>query len=133
MKRDMDLIRNILFYIEDNYAPGQEWIRTVEIEGYDDATITEHILLAYQNGFIQNLQDIRAFGGTSYWVGNLTNEGYDFLDKIRADTIWNNTKKVIREKGLPMLVETIKTVSTAIISAATEGAVKAIMDKGGQM
>ena len=74
MKRDMDLIRKILLYIEDNYKPGQEWIREIILEGYDESTITEHILLAYQSGFIQQLQDISTFDGTSYWVGNLTNE-----------------------------------------------------------
>lgn len=132
MKRDMDLIRKILFYIEDNYTPGKEWLRRIVIDGYDDATITEHILLAYQSGFIQKLQNISTLGGTSYWVGNLTNEGYDYLDKIREDTVWNNTKKVIKERGLPMLVETVKTIATALITAATEGAVKAIMSNGGQ-
>ena len=132
MKRDMDLIREILIFVEDNYKPGQQWIREIKIDGYDDATITEHILLTYQSGFVQRLQNISTFGGTSYWVGNLTNEGYDYLDKIREDTVWNNTKKVIKERGLPMLVETVKTIATALITAATEGAVKAIMSNGGQ-
>ena len=82
MKRDMDLIREILFFVEDNYKPGQEWIRQIDIDGYDADTITEHILLAYESGFLQNIHNISSLGCRAYWVGNLSNEGYDFLDKI---------------------------------------------------
>ena len=45
MKRDMDLIRKILFYVEDNYIAGQIWISEITIEGYDANVITEHVLL----------------------------------------------------------------------------------------
>ena len=100
MKRDMDLIRKILFYVEDNYIAGQIWISEITIEGYDANVITEHVLLAYENGLIQNIKDISSTDQMMYFVGNLSNAGYDYLDKIRNDTIWNKTKRIIKEKGL---------------------------------
>lgn len=131
MKRDMELIRKILFYIEENYVAGQKWIRSINIEGYEDAVVTEHILLAYESGLIQDIKDISTLGGTSYFVGNLSNSGYDFLDKIRNDTIWNKTKATIREKGLPMLTGTVSTVANAFITAAAKGVTNSIIKNGG--
>lgn len=66
-------------------------------------------------------------------IGNLTSEGFDFLDKIRADTVWNRTKSVISEKGLPLITGTIKTISTAIITAAAEGVTNSILKNKGYM
>ena len=134
MKRDMDLIRKILFYIEDNYQAGGSPIDICvgSIDGYSSGEIYEHCQLAYQAGLIQKPIEASTMTGRFCLVSSLTNNGYDYLDKIREDTIWNNTKKIIKEKGLPMLVETIKSISTTLISAATEGAVNSIMKNGGQ-
>lgn len=131
MKRDMELIRKILFHIEDNYKPGEGWLREISIEGYTHETICEHILLAYEARLIQNIKDVSTFSRKNYWVGNLSNEGYDLLEAIRADTTWNKTKTVIKEKGLPMVINTIKTISSAIITAATKGVTTAILKHGG--
>lgn len=131
MKRDMELVRKILFYIEENYVAGEKWLRGIDIDGYDYAVIMEHVVLAYENGLIQDIKDISTLGGTSYWVGNLSNAGYDFLDKIRSDTVWNKTKTVIKEKGLPMVTGTISTIANAVISAAAEGVANSILKSGG--
>ena len=53
--------------------------------------------------------------GITFLVGNLTWEGYDFLEKIRQDTVWNRTKDLITQKGLPMALEVVKDVSSTII------------------
>lgn len=128
----MELIRKILFYVEENYTAGQVWIKQINIDGYDSNTITEHIILAYESGFFQDINNISTLCCKEYWVGNLSNEGYDFLDKIRNDTIWNKTKIEITKKGLPMVAETIKTVATAFITAAAEGMTNSILKNGGQ-
>ena len=134
MTRDMDLMRKILFYIEAHYQAGQGYIRTIAIEEYTPEVISEHIVLAYDAGLIQDLRPIARAGAPKvYWVGNLSNEGYDLLDKIREDTIWNKTKDVITEKGLPLIIGTIKMVASAFITAATEGVANSILKNGGQI
>ena len=62
---------------------------------------------------------------------DMINEGDDYLDKIRNDTVWNKTKEVIAQKGLPLVIGTIKTISNAVISAMAEGVAKAIIENGG--
>lgn len=55
------------------------------------------------------------------------------MDKIRDNTIWKKTKDIIKDKGLPLVFETIKTISTAFITAATEGVTNSILKKGGNV
>ena len=132
MKRDMDLIRKILFYIEENYVAGRGPIN-ISIDGYSDGEIFEHCQLAYQDGLIQKPLDSSTTMERSCMVNSLTSSGYDLLDKIREDTVWNKTKDVIKEKGLPMVTGVIKAISTAIITAVVEGVTNSILKNGGEV
>ena len=129
MKRDMELIRKIMFKIEEDYSGTP--IRTLQIDGYDMITVAEHCRMMNEYGLINKY---KAFGADNipvlaFAVGNLTWEGYDFLDKVRQDTVWNKTKDVITKQGLPMIFDVIKDVSTAVITSMTEGTVKALLGK----
>jgi hypothetical protein len=57
----------------------------------------------------------------------LTWEGNDFLDKIRDNSQWKKVKDTIMQKGLPFVIETIKTISTALVTAAAEGVANSIL------
>ena len=88
MKRDMVLMRKILFRIEEEYKPGQGFIFGLKIEGYDMPTIAEHCDLLYQAGLIENYKP--QHGGdtiVAFSVGNLSNSGYEYLELIRNDEI----------------------------------------------
>ena len=128
MKRDMDLIRKILFYVEENYKPMDQFVN-VSIPEYDHATLQEHCVLAFQAGLVNKV----CVKCGSCIVYNLTNAGYDYLDKIRNDTIWNKTKDTIKKKGLPLVIDTIKTVANAFVTATAEGVANAIIKNGGQV
>ena len=130
MKRDMDLLREILFYIEDNYVTGQGPI-SVPIDGYTDGEVYEHCILAYQCGLIQKPLDTSTTTEFSCMVNNLTNAGYDYIEAIRDNNGWNKVKKTTKDKGLPFLVETIKTIASAFITAAAEGVANSIIKNGG--
>lgn len=133
MRRDMDLCRMILFYIEENYSAGSRLIN-ISLNGYTNSEIYEHCKLLYEAGLIQEFNDISTtMGERQCMVGNLSNKGYDLLDSIRQDTIWNKTKSTIKEKGLPLVLDTIKTVAVTLISAATEGVANSIIKNGGQV
>lgn len=126
MKRDMELIRKILFKIEAEYVSTA--LTNLTIDGYDFNDIAYQCKLLYDAGLIDQYK-ARYGDNTIYLftVGALTWEGHDFLDKIRQDIIWNKTKETITKKGLPMIIDVIKDVATGIISSMTEGAVKGLM------
>lgn len=125
MKRDMDLIRKLLFKIEDEYK-GRP-IYPFTLEGYDPWVVKEHCKLMQQQNLIEFVKDDEVNCSPYFYVGNLTADGYDFLDKIRKDTIWNQTKETITQKGLPMILDVVKDVATSLASALAEGAVKGMI------
>jgi len=122
MNRDMDLIRKILFAIEDQFIDVA--IYDLLIDGYNKKTVAYHCDLLYQAGLIKDYKaqyadnELYVFG-----VSSLTWEGHNYLDKIRSETIWNKTKVIVKERGLPLAFETIKEVASELISAAVKGAV----------
>ena len=132
MKRDMDLVRLILLEIESQYKSTARY--DLQIEGYDAETIAYHCKILHDAGLISAYKaqyaDNRLY---SFGVGALTWDGNDYLDKVRDNSIWIKTKDTITKKGLPIIFDTIKTISTAIITAAAEGVANSIMKNGGQV
>lgn len=130
MKRDMDLVRLILLKIEEEYCSSA--LFNLSIDGYDMETVAYHCKILFDGGMVsaykaQNADNELAF----FCVGSLTWEGHDFLDKIRDNSRWHKVKDTIAQRGLPLIVDTIKAIATAFVTAATEGAVKAILNGGG--
>lgn len=130
MTRDMDLVRKILLALEQKEPPTTtEFLR---IDDYPSDIVAQHCEMMYQHGLIQQFNAQKTFGGFGLWeVGGITWEGYDYLDSIRDDSIWAKTKDAIKKKGLPMIVDTIKTVSSAFITSAANGLAQAIIKNGG--
>lgn len=132
MKRDMDLVRLILLEIETQYKSTA--IYNLQIDGYDIETIAYHCKILHEAGLISAYKaqyaDNRLY---SFGVGSLTWEGNDYLDKVRDNSVWRKTKDVITKKGLPLIFDTIKTISTAIVTAAAEGVANSIIKNGGQV
>lgn len=132
MRRDMDLVRDILLEIEKQYVSTA--IYNLKIEGYDTETIAYHCKILYEAGLISDYKAQYADNTIySFGVGSLTQDGNDYLDKIRDNSIWKKTKDVIVKKGLPLVLDTVKTISTAFITAATEGVANSIIKNGGQL
>ena len=130
MKRDMDLIRLSLLKIEEEYSSTA--IYDLQIDGYDMETIAYHCKLLKEAGFISDYAAEYGDGEIcSFGVGSLTWEGHEYLEKIRDNSTWKKVKDTISQKGLPLAIETIKTVSTALITAATDAVVKSIMSNAG--
>lgn len=122
MKRDMELIRKILFKVEETVDNVAEI--NLEVDGYSMNQVAYHCALLFEGGYIHDYEgqyasdDIHSFG-----IGRLTWEGHDFLDKIREDTIWVKTKDTISSKGLPFVFDVVKSVSTGIISGLVKNAI----------
>ena len=126
MKRNMDLVRLILLEIENIYQSTA--IYNLTIDGYDAEMIAYHCKIIHEAGLISEYKaqyaDNKLYG---FGVGSLTWDGNDFLDKIRDDSQWKKIKDAITEKGLPMVIETIKLVANAFISTAVTGITTSIL------
>lgn len=127
MQRDMELIRKILFKIEEAYV--DTWLGSdeVSVEGYDMKTIAYHCSILFDAGFVSDYKGQYGDGELLFFgVGRLTWEGHEFLDKIRSDTIWNRTKTTIISKGLPFVIEVVKEVATAVSTAMVQSAISSL-------
>lgn len=97
MKRDLDLIRNIMIYLEKNLQPGKD-INTTDLPFYnqnddeDYQVMSEHIKLIIENGYIEVIKNpIRGF--TFFYITRITTQGHDFLDALRNEKVWNQVKE----------------------------------------
>ncbi|OZC04016.1 DUF2513 domain-containing protein [Rubricoccus marinus] len=103
MRRDLDLIREILFAVEAN-GPGVQ----LDSLGFhrdrdDDLTIAAsgyHVDLMLDAGFVVG----QTFGsnGTAYldwYVARLTHDGADYLDSVRSPEVYRQTKKGLAKVG----------------------------------
>lgn len=108
MRRDMDLIREILNTVADASNPVNA--QTFVDDTHDLNTIIYHIDLIRQADLAQ-VAEVKAMGGQIVHadIGPLTWEGNDFLDAVRDDTIWATVKKRI--------ATTVSSVSFDVIKA----------------
>jgi hypothetical protein len=105
MKRDLDLIRRILFQVEEK---GQ--VRgnvTLEIPGWTPEEISHHVWLLQDAGLLEatDLSNMRTF---DVRPRKLTWAGHEFLDAARNDTVWRKTKELVKEKGGSIPFEVLK-------------------------
>lgn len=129
MRRDMDLLREILLFIENQDVNSNRY-NPITIEGHTALEILNHVQLMEQYGLLKDCSYDLSCNTT---VRTITWDGYDYLDKVRDNSVWKKTKDTIIQKGLPLIFDTIKTVSTAFITAAAEGVANSIIKNGGQV
>jgi hypothetical protein len=100
MKRDMDLVRSILLWIEQQDC-GRNVGWTIEIEGFTDEQIGYHIHLMGQAGLLE-AHETTSMSDTSPSAIPiaLTWSGHDFLESAKDETLWSKAKKsVIQPAG----------------------------------
>ena len=80
MKRDMELVRRLLFFVEER---GSRLFKgSIPIEGYDRNAVVHHLYLLVDAGFVELGQDTLADKGPLV----LTWKGYDYVDQIRSQS-----------------------------------------------
>jgi hypothetical protein len=112
MKRDMELVRKILFAIEDSdsgWAPDE-----YNIEGYTEQQINYHALLIVDAGLALG-QDISGFGDSAEGsISRLTWAGADFLDAVRNESQWKRAQSIVKEKVGSVTMDVLKALLAQI-------------------
>ncbi len=106
--RDMDLIRDILLWMERGMPMETRPIR-------EDGGLPKyayHCYLLADAGFIEakihnNIDGMphRVFPIKITW------KGQEALEAMRNDTVWNKTKETLAERGLPYLLDVVVSVA----------------------
>jgi DNA-binding transcriptional ArsR family regulator len=117
MKRDMELVRQILMIAED--ASPDERFHTMRIEGHSDATVGKHVELLEDAGYIEaDLVHTEERGTVSGRVLRITWAGYEFLDAARSETLWRKAREQVGEKLGSVPVEVLKQLLIRLASNA---------------
>ena len=104
MKRDMDLIRDLLLGIEQDerldgtifIAPDEsDNLGVIGITNHSAEEVAYHLMMLMEAGLIKGNSTMEQMPA----VSRLTWEGHEFLDNIKDQSIWGKTKE--RLKGLP--------------------------------
>ncbi len=93
MKRDIDLVRKILFAVEECDRDPLEWV-PLSFGGHDEKTIAYHVWLLIDAGLIEGT-NCSSLNGFCWQAKRLTWAGHEFLQSIRDDTIWNKAKEKV--------------------------------------
>lgn len=114
MKRDMDLIREILLQVEAK--PSAQNIDLIELPGRDQEEISYHVKLLGDAGYLETY-DLRTMGpdGFRYAPSALTNAGHDLLDSMRSKSVWEKAKAKLAEIGGSAPIEIVQSVLINII------------------
>ncbi|MDN0047534.1 hypothetical protein CJ260_03910 [Megasphaera sp. ASD88] len=117
MKRDLNLIRNIL--LETEAAPSD----TLTVYAIADKYHVDPDLVAYQLDLLAEAGFLKVRGLTIAWtpdtrkydderINRLTLEGHNYLDAIRNDTVWQNTLAELRNIGISVSFEIVKEIAS---------------------
>lgn len=119
MKRDFDLIRKILLYVEENHDGIYDKVKP--FDGYSEEEFLYHCELLTDNGFIEGKVH-RAMGGSGVFMcKDLTWAGQDYLANIKNDTVWNKVKQTALEKGIDLTLDIIATLAAKYTKKMIEG------------
>ena len=118
MKRDMDLIRDILLAVENHpysCAPFE-----VQVASHTPAEIGYHVMLLHQAGFLEaaSTQAISDTDASCWKPISLTWEGHEFLEAARSSENWVKVKQIIVEKGSGLVLEVVKTLLVEVSKRA---------------
>ena len=127
MKRDPELVREILFALEDHDRSKMKG--PPEVEGKDPRLVKYHMEILVQAGLVQSefrtlestmIRDRRgsdeliqhkkvAQGRDTY---RLTWQGHEFLDAARSKSIWQEAMKKFTDSGVGIAFDVLKAVLT---------------------
>jgi DNA-binding Lrp family transcriptional regulator len=124
MKRDMDLVREILMEIEKG---GPSTLGEVHIEGYSSEEVSYHVRLMGEAGLIEasgtqiNAGPNASPDAIEWEQVRLTWAGHEFLDASRNDTMWAKAKDKVLSTTGTLTLDALKMALGALIKQALTG------------
>ncbi|MCK4830520.1 DUF2513 domain-containing protein [bacterium] len=109
MKRDIDLIRKLLLYLEEK--PDDKMVKDLELDGYSKDEVQYHFILMDQAGLLRCERSVSSSTSDKVirvYPFSLTWQGHEFLEASRNDTFWNKAKEIVKTKSGALSVDVVK-------------------------
>jgi len=115
MKRDLDLIRQVLLQIEALPAGPPAQYRTSEI---DDPVLLAHFELVIAAGLVDGkIARSQGMRGDVISISGLTWEGHEWIEMVRSQAAWNEIKSTLLENGGVLTYELTKAMASRLLRA----------------
>ena len=115
MKRDLDLVRQLLLQIEGLPAGPPAQYRASEIE---DPVLLAHFELVIASGLVNGkISRSQSSRGDVISISGLTWEGHEWVEMVRSQSVWNETKSMLLESGGALTYELTKIAAMTILRA----------------
>jgi hypothetical protein len=112
MKRDMDLVREIMLKIEALPAGPPVLYRVGEVE---DLVLLTHLEMLIDAGLVRGkISRSQGSRGDVIGISTLTWEGHEWIDLVRDPRVWDEAKSTLQENGGALSFELTKAVATRI-------------------
>ena len=97
MKRDMNLIREILLLVEEKASLQKPLLSDkIQIPGYTEEQITDHVSRLAKAHLIETV-DVSSHDGFAWFIKGLTNDGDNLVDKIRDNNVWEKVLEGLKD------------------------------------
>ena len=112
MKRDMDLVREIMLKIEALPAGPPVLYRVSEVE---DLVLLNHLEMLIDAGLVRGkISRSQGARGDVIGISTLTWDGHEWIDLVRDPRVWEEAKTTLQENGSALSFELTKAVATRI-------------------
>lgn len=116
MKRNLDIIREILLFCEQKNPNRVYTDELADLLDVDFDTVSYHLQLLDDCGYIE--ADTTPAPNTmmpNFIINRMTSWGHDYLDTVRDDDVYKETKKKLGSKFASMTLDVVKSVATDVI------------------
>lgn len=120
MKRDWDLVRDVLVEVERLDQTRFKTIRYGPVTTSENPEKDGHGILLWKAGFIEGA-NASSLNGDSVMARGLTWAGCDLLDTIRSNMVWERIKATAAEKGIELTFDAVKTIGKTVLAAIVDG------------
>ena len=117
MKREMDLIRQILLEVERQPFTGK--VIELGIEDHSSEEVSYHIMLLQEAGLIEAV-NLSSHTNLIWKPVRLTWQGYEFLEAVKDDARWNRVKDIMGNAG-GYVFEVAKAIAVALLKDQISG------------
>lgn len=113
MRRNPDLSRVILLFVEEHSPPQGGLDLPLEIPAYDRQTVLAHTELLIEDGLVDGRVLRAVIGFADIAITKLTSAGHEAIAATRNDAIWEEAKKFAIKNGIELTIGALAEVSKA--------------------
>jgi hypothetical protein len=115
MKRDLDLMRELLLTTEASEGP--IYLPLISEPPRPPGDIALQVQLLQDAGYIRaEISPIRESLDIAGAIIRITNSGYDYLDTVRHPKVWSETKSVLEKIGGSAALEVVKDIAAKFMA-----------------